>query len=89
MSTSKTFRMTVFLSESPLDNFYSILNYEEQTDYLEMKQFMEDTLSAARINGEKVSYDLCLSNNIQSIQMFSSDSDQFVLIQSMLKITIK
>lgn len=53
-STLKFFWMTAFLSESPLDNFYAILNYEEQTDYLEMKQFMEDTLSAARTNGEKV-----------------------------------
>lgn len=37
----------------PLDNFYSILNYDE-TDYPEMQQFMEDTLSAARENSEKV-----------------------------------
>lgn len=36
-----------------LDNCYSILNVDED-DYTEMKQFMEDTLAAARANGEKV-----------------------------------
>jgi len=36
-----------------LDNFYSVLNYDEP-DYGEMLQWMEDSLSEARGNGEKV-----------------------------------
>lgn len=38
---------------SSLENFYNILNVDEQ-DYADMKQFLETSLAAARDNGEKV-----------------------------------
>ena len=38
---------------SYLANFYNVLSVDEEP-YQEMKRFMEDTLTAARTNNEKV-----------------------------------